>query len=76
MTEIVGQFQNLSEMTERPTLFVKTVSDLKNDKGEWITNDKDKATELNEFFSSVFTKEEDDELPDFSSKTDSSNFNK
>ena len=24
MTEIAGQFQNLSEMTERPTLFVKT----------------------------------------------------
>ena len=24
MTEIAGQFQNLLEMTERPTLFVKT----------------------------------------------------
>ena len=70
------------EVKENPKSFWKYVrsktktrtgiSDLKNDKGEWITNDKDKATELNEFFSSVFTKEEDDELPDFSSKTDSS----
>ena len=26
MTEIAGQFQNLSEMTERPTFFVKTAT--------------------------------------------------
>ena len=29
MTEIAGQFQNLSEMTKRPTLFVKTETFMK-----------------------------------------------
>ena len=70
------------EVKENPKSFWKFVrsktqsrtgiSDLKNENGEWITNDKDKANELNDFFSSVFTKEENDEFPDFSTKTDSS----
>ena len=70
------------EVKENPKSFWKFVrsktqsrtgiSDLKNDNGEWITNDKDKANELNYFFSSVFTKEENDEFPDFSTNIDSS----
>ena len=70
------------EVKENPKSFWKFVrsktksrpgiSDLKNENGEWITNDEDKANELNSFFSSVFTKDENDEFPDFSTKTDSS----
>ena len=48
------------------------ISDLKNKDGEWITNDKDKANEMNGFFSSVFTKDEDNYFPDFSRRSDSS----
>ena len=56
------------EVKENPKSFWKFVRsktqsrtgicDLKNENGEWITNDKDKANELNDFLSSVFTKEE------------------
>ena len=47
------------------------IGDLKNANGEWITNDIDKANELNGFFTSVFTKNENKKLPNFSTKTDS-----
>ena len=70
------------EVKENPKSFWKYVrsktqtrsgiGDLKNDNGEWITNDKDKANELNNFFSSVFTKDENDEFPDYSTNIDSS----
>ena len=69
------------EVKENPKSFWKYVrsktqtrsgiGDLKNDNGEWITNDKDKANELNNFFSSVFTKDENDEFPDYSTNIDS-----
>ena len=49
------------EVKENPKSFWKVVrsktksrpgiSDLKNENGEWITNDEDKANELNSFFS-------------------------
>ena len=31
------------------------IGDLKNENGEWISDDHEKANELNSFFSSVFT---------------------
>ena len=70
------------EVKENPKSFWKFVrsktqirsgiSDLNNKDGEWITNDKDKANEMNGFFSSVFTKDEDNYFPDFSRRSDSS----
>ena len=41
------------------------IGDLKNDSGEWISDDHEKANELNSFFSSVFTKHENDNMPEF-----------
>ena len=34
------------------------IGDLKNENGEWISDDHEKANELNSFFSLVFTKNE------------------
>ena len=52
--------------------FVKTktkaksgIGDLKNNSGEWISNDYEKENILNTFLSSVFTKTEDDNMPEF-----------
>ena len=41
------------------------IGDLKNENGEWISDDHEKANELNSFFSSVFTKNENDNMPEF-----------
>ena len=43
--------------------FVK--SDLINKNGDWISDDYEKANELNDFFGSVFTKAENDSIPEF-----------
>jgi len=41
------------------------ISNLMNDEGEVITDDKEKANIMNKFFSSVFTREDISNLPDF-----------
>lgn len=43
---------------------------MKNESGEWIRDDHEKANELNTFFSSVFTKNENDNMPEFKSDID------
>lgn len=48
------------------------IGDLKNHSGEWISDDHEKANELNTFFSSVFTKNENDSMPEFQPDTNSS----
>ena len=44
---------------------VETVANLLKNNNEYTKNDQEKADTLNEFFSSVFVKESDDETPDF-----------
>ena len=48
------------------------IGDLKNNSGEWISDDHEKANELNTFFSSVFTKNENNYMPEFKSDVSSS----
>ena len=47
------------------TLKKEGVKELENDKGELTNNDHEKCEILNNFFSSVFTKENDENIPDF-----------
>ena len=47
------------------TLKKEGVKELENDKGELTNNDHEKCEILNNFFSSVFTKENDEDIPDF-----------
>ena len=48
------------------------IGDLKNNSREWISDDHEKANELNTFFSSVFTKNENNYMPEFKSDVSSS----
>ena len=48
------------------------IGDLKTNSGEWISDDHEKANELNTFFSSVFTKNENNYMPEFKSDVSSS----
>ena len=48
------------------------IRDLKNNSGEWISDDHEKANELNTFFSSVFTKNKNNYMPEFKSDVSSS----
>ena len=48
------------------------IGDLKNENGEWISDDHEKANELNSFFSLVFTKNENDSMPEFQPDINSS----
>lgn len=41
------------------------ISDLINKNGDWISDDYEKANELNDFFGSVFTRDENDNIPEF-----------
>ena len=47
------------------------VYELMNDKGDLTNNDKEKCDIINKFFSSVFTKEDINDIPDFNYDTDS-----
>ncbi|WAR02240.1 YWV1-like protein [Mya arenaria] len=51
-----------------------SIADLKDKEGNTITGDAEKARVLNDFFSSVFTTEGNEELPNFSRKVDKENF--
>ena len=44
---------------------------MRNDQGEWITSGEGKANKLNNFFTSVFQKNENDVLPEFTPKVTS-----
>ena len=48
------------------------IGDLQNNSGEWISDEHEKANEFNSFFSSVFTKTENDYMPEFKSDVSSS----
>ena len=47
------------------TLKKETITELENDKGELVNNVQEKCEILNNFFSSVFTNENDEVIPDF-----------
>ena len=47
------------------TLKKETITELENEKGVLINNDQEKCEILNNFFSSVFTNENDEVIPDF-----------
>ena len=47
----------------------ENISNLLKENGSLTTNDKEKCDTLNDFFSSVFTKEDINNLPDFNNKT-------
>ena len=52
------------------TLCNDPIASLINKEGTLTSSDKEKANVLNEFFASVFTKEDISNIPNFSNKTD------
>ena len=61
--EVKENLKLFSKFVTSKTQIKTGIGDLQDENGKIITNDMDKAESLNSFFSSVFTKNEDDSIP-------------